>query len=144
MGDAVDMALDRVHVLALVDALARVEGGEGVQRARRVGVGARAHERGHDRGDPARVEAPDSETPTGTSAIMCRRITRSNRSAKLSAYSASLSDEENSGLTSGAQYLVVVVRPSAVTVMKWPGSRRFTPAKKVSSPASCTRWRRNR
>ena len=84
---------------------------------------------------PLESSPPESDTPTGTSAIMWRRITRSNSSPKRPAYSASLSEEENSGLTSGDQYFVVLVLPSAVTVMKWPGNSRFTPAKNVSLPA---------
>ena len=92
---------------------------------------------------PLESSPPDSDTPTGTSAIMCRRMTRSNSSPKPPAYSASGRDDENSGLTSGAQYLLTAVRPSTETVMKCPGSSRFTPWKKVSSPASCTRWSRN-
>ena len=60
---------------------------------------------------PLESRPPDSETPTGTSAIMCRRITRSKRSANLPAYSSSDSEEENSGLTSGFQYLVSVRPP---------------------------------
>ena len=55
---------------------------------------------------PLESSPPDSDTPTGTSAIMWRRMTRSNSSAKPPAYSASGRDEENSGLTSGAQYFV--------------------------------------
>ncbi len=66
---------------------------------------------------PLESSPPDRETPTGTSAIMWRRMTRSNSSANPAAYSPSVRDEENSGLTSGSQYFATAARPSAETVM---------------------------
>ena len=116
VGHALHPAFDSVHVLALVDALARVQGGEGLQRAFGMGVRAEPMSAAMTDETPLESSPPDRETPTGTSAIMWRRMTRSNSSANAAAYSLSGRDEENSGLTSGSQYLATV-RPSAETVM---------------------------